>query len=54
MDRALLPLSTAIEQEVETIQAEADSITQKGQEEYTQVTQELAELAQLVYDFQVG
>ena len=54
MEHALLPLSTAIEQEVATIQAEADSITQRGQEENAQVNEELAKLAQLVHVFQVG
>lgn len=54
MEQALLPLSTAIEQEVATIQAEADSITQRGQEEDAQVNEELAKLAQLVHVFQVG
>lgn len=54
MDQAMLPLSTAIEQEVATIQAEADSVTQKGQVEYAQVNKELAELAELVHAFQVS
>lgn len=53
MDEVMLPLSTTIEQEVANLQAEADSITLRGEAEHAQVNKELAELAQLVHTFQV-
>ncbi len=53
LDSVLLPRTRTIEQEVKTMQNEAQSIGIKSNEEHAEVQDDLARMAKLVYDFQV-
>ena len=49
----LLPRTREIEQEVSTMQQEANAVTNKSKEEQAEVEEELARMAKLVFTFQV-
>ncbi len=53
LETVLLPRTRAIEQDVSTMQSQAQGISVKSKEEHAEVEDDLAKMAQLVYDFQV-
>ena len=53
LNSVLLPRTREIEQEVSTMQQEADIVTNKSKEEQAEVEEELARMAKLVFTFQV-
>ncbi len=53
LDTVLLPRTRAIEQDVATMQTQAQGISVKSKEEHAEVQDDLARMAQEVYDFQV-
>lgn len=53
LDTLLLPRTREIEQEVSTMQQEANTVTNKSKEEQADVEEELARMAKLVFTFQV-
>ena len=53
LESVLLPRTKEIEQELQVMQQEAQSVGLKSQEEHAEVQGELARMAQLVTDFQV-
>ena len=53
LDTILLPRTRAIEQDVSTLQSEAQIISAKSKEEHAEVEDDLAKMAKLVFDFQV-
>ncbi|DBA73675.1 hypothetical protein WJX79_008258 [Trebouxia sp. C0005] len=52
LETVLLPRTRAIEQDVSTMQSQAQSISVKSKEEHAEVENDLAKMAQQVYDFQ--
>ncbi len=53
LETVLLPRTRAIEQDVMTMQSQAQGISVKSKEEHGEVEADLASMAQVVYDFQV-
>lgn len=53
LNTVLLPRTRQIEQEVSTMQQEANTVTNKSKEEQAEVEEELARMAKLVFTFQV-
>ena len=53
LNTVLLPRTREIEQEVSTMQQEANAVTNKSKEEQAEVEEELARMAELVFTFQV-
>lgn len=52
LETVLLPRTRAIEQDVSTMQSQAQGISVKSKEEHAEVEDEIAKMAQVVYDFQ--
>ena len=53
LNSVLLPRTREIEQEVSTMQQEANIVTNKSKEEQAELEEELARMAKLVFTFQV-